>query len=288
MKMLFFGTPEFSKDVLDTLEASGITPSLIITAEDKPTGRKMIITPPPVKVWAEQRNIPVLQPRNLRTEDVEKDILMYGQFDIGLVASYGKIIPKHILNIPTKGMLNIHPSLLPLHRGASPIHSSILAGDPFGVSIIFLDEEMDHGPIVTQKEIPEHILPHDSYRDTAEKILAREGALLVHNILPDVLAGKNTGVPQDHAKATYCKKITKADGEVHLDTDTPETITRKVRAFTLWPSTFFFSMQHGTSLRIQITKAHQENGALVITHVKPEGKKEMSYSDFLRGNQTDL
>lgn len=285
-KILFFGTPGFSKDVLDTLEASGITPSLIITQEDKPVGRKMIITPSLVKLWAEKRNIPVLQPRNLRTEDVEKDIVMYGQFDIGLVASYGKIIPKHILDIPAKGMLNIHPSLLPLHRGASPIHSTILSGDPFGVTIIKLDTEMDHGPILAQKEIPHNILSPDAYRDQAEKVLAHEGALLLHSILTDFETKNIIGTTQNHTKATFCKKIQKADGLVDLAVDDPEGIVRKVRAFVGWPSTFFMTLYNNAMIRVQITKAHLREGCLVITRVKPEGKKEITYEDFLRGNHS--
>lgn len=287
MKLIFFGTPEFARDTLDTLEKHGITPSLIVAAEDKPVGRKMILTAPATKKWAEERNIPVLQLKTLRTPESFEAIKAYGPFDVGVVASYGKIIPQNILDIPQKGMLNIHPSLLPLHRGASPIQSTILTGDPFGVSIILLDADMDHGPLLAQKEIPEHILPKDSYRDVAEKVLAHEGAIMLSNILPEWISDTHTTTEQDHTKATFCKKIEKSDGEVHLDSDTPEEIVRKVRAFVGWPTVFYFTPYNGSRIRVQVTKAHIENGLLVITSVKPEGKKEMSYTDFLRGNQSE-
>lgn len=287
MKLIFFGTPEFARDTLDTLEKHGITPSLIVAAEDKPVGRKMILTAPATKKWAEERNIPVLQLKTLRTQESVNAINAFGPFDVGLVASYGKIIPQTILDIPHKGMLNIHPSLLPFHRGASPIQSTILAGDPFAVSIILLDADMDHGPLLAQKEIPESILPKDSYRDVAEKVLAHQGAIMIHDVLPGWLAGTHATTEQDHTKATFCKKIEKADGEVHPDSDAPEEIARKVRAFVGWPTVYYFTPHNCSRIRVQITKAHIENGLLVITSVKPEGKTEMSYTDFLRGHQSE-
>lgn len=287
MKLIFFGTPEFARDTLDTLEAQGIIPSLIVAAEDKPVGRKMILTAPPTKKWAEERNIPVLQLKTLRKPESVDAINAYGPFDVGIVASYGKIIPQTILDLPKHGLLNIHPSLLPLHRGASPIQSTILAGDPFGVSIILLDADMDHGPLLAQKEIPESMLPRNSYRDVAEKVLAREGARMVSDVLPGWLAGTHTTTEQDHDKATFCKKIEKVDGEVDIVSGNPEEIVRKVRAFVGWPTVFFFTSYNNLRIRVQITKAHIENGLLVITSVKPEGKKEMSYTDFLRGNHSE-
>lgn len=284
MNIVFFGTPEFATDVLDTLETHALVPSLIVTTEDKPVGRKMILTSPPTKQWADKRNIPTLQLRTLRTQESVDAINSYGPFDVGIVASYGKIIPQQVLDIPQRGILNIHPSLLPKQRGASPIQSTILAGEPFGVSIILLDADMDHGPLLAQKTIPEDVLPALAYRDTAEKVLAREGADLLQSVLPGWVAGTQSTTEQEHALATFCKKIEKQDGEVHLETDDPYTIARKVRAFVGWPTVFFFTEHHNARIRVQITKAHVEHGQLVITHVKPEGKKEMVYSDFLRGN----
>jgi len=285
LKILFFGTPEFARDVLETLDKGGIQPTLVVTQEDKPVGRKMLITPPEVKTWALSKDIPVLQPKTLKSTEVENEIKKYGPFDVALVASYGKIIPQSILDIPKRGTLNIHPSLLPRHRGASPIQSTILEGDPFGVSIILLDEEMDHGPLLGQKQIPESTLPKDSNRIQAEKVLAQEGAELFASLLPSWINSTLTAKDQDHTRATFCKKIQKADGEVDLATDNPITILRKVRAFAGWPSTFFFTTHKDARIRVQIIDATIEDGKITLLRVKPEGKGEMSYTDFLRGNQ---
>ena len=286
LKILFFGTPQFARDTLDTLERKGFVPALVVTQEDKPSGRKMLLTPSAVKEWALARNITTLQPTTLRNDEITKELASYGPYDVAIVASYGKIIPQAILDLPQKGCLNIHPSLLPRHRGASPIQSTILEGDPFGVTIIKLDAEMDHGPILAQKEIPESTLSPHAYRDEAEKVLAHEGALLLSSVLTDIETADVTGTAQDHTHATFCKKIQKADGLVDLAVDDPDGIVRKVRAFVGWPSTFFMTSYNNSVIRVQITKAHLEQGRLVITHVKPEGKKEIAYEDFLRGNHS--
>ena len=155
----FFGTDEFSVVVLNTLKNLGFVPSFIITTPDQPKGRKMILTPPPVKVWAEENKIKIIQPTSLKNIDEQSRHALDGLNDQGLpliflVASYGKIIPKNILDIPTHGTLNIHPSLLPKYRGASPLETAILSGDTeTGVTIIKLDEEMDHGPILIQESL---------------------------------------------------------------------------------------------------------------------------------------
>lgn len=286
MRILFFGTPQFARDTLDTLESKGFVPALVVTQEDKPSGRKMLLTPSPVKEWALARSIPTLQPKTLRDSEIKKELASFGPFDVAIVASYGKIIPQEILDLPHKGCLNIHPSLLPRHRGASPIQSTILEGDSFGVTIIKLDADMDHGPILAQKEITESILSPIAYRDEAEKVLAHEGTLLLSSILADIETADVTSTAQDHTQATFCKKIQKADGLVDLTVDDPEAVVRKVRAFVGWPSTFFMTPYNDSVIRVQITKAHLEDGKLVITHVKPEGKKEIAYEDFLRGNHS--
>lgn len=286
LNFIFFGTPDFSRDVLDTLKSHGFLPSLIITQEDKPAGRKMLMTPSCVKVWGIEHTIPVLQPTSLKDATVHEQINSHGAFDVAVVASYGKIIPQDIIDLPKKGTLNIHPSLLPRHRGASPIHSTILECDSFGVTIIRLDALMDHGPIVAQKEIPQDVLAREAYRDVAEKVLAKEGALLLSSLLTQLETENLPGIPQDESKATFCKKIQKSDGKVNLETDDPSLIVRKVRAFVGWPSTFFTTIYNGTEIRVQIIKAHLQDGMLAIESVKPEGKKEVSYADFLRGKHS--
>ena len=264
--------------ILDKLKVNGFLPSLIVTAEDKPKGRKMLITPPPVKIWVEENNISYIQPATLKTSPMSD--IGEENWDVFVVASYGKILPKEILDLPLHGTLNTHPSLLPKLRGASPIKSSILGESETGVTIIHLDNEIDHGPIVAQKkvEIPEW----PPYEKDLEKILAEESGKLLAEILPEWISGKIKEVEQNHNTATYCKKIEKTDGELDLS-KSPEENLRKIRAFHRWPGAYFFFTKNGKKTRIKITLAHIENGDLILDRVIPEGKKEMSYSDFLRG-----
>lgn len=276
---IFWGTSSFSVGVLEALKESGILPDSIITAPDKPKGRKLIITPPPVKIWAQENNIPFLQPEKF--DDALAYDLRTMNYGLFIVASYGKIIPKPILDIPKYGSLNVHPSLLPKLRGASPIQSAILLEDTTGVTIMLLDDKMDHGPIVAQKEVP--ISPWPLKASLLEKILAYEGGKLLGKIIPKWISGEITAQEQDHAKATYTKKFTKEDGLIDLSGD-PVVNFRKIQAFDVWPKAYFFTERHGKRIRVTITDAELIDGKLVIKKVLPEGKKEMGYEDFLRGN----
>lgn len=279
--MIFFGTPEFSTIILDELEKTGILPALVVTSEDKPVGRRLVITPPQVKIWAEKRNIPVLQAKTLRDASVENTIRTHaGASSVFVVASYGKIIPKNILDIATHGSLNVHPSLLPKLRGPSPIESAILTENETGVTIILLDEEMDHGPILAQEKTVTREWP--AYADELETMLAHQGGALLAQILPSWLAGTVHAVPQEHDKATYCKKITKTDGLINLN-DAPELNMRKVRAFCGWPHAYMMYPYNGKDIRVIVTRASVEDGKFVPEIVIPEGKKEMSFEDFKRG-----
>ncbi len=288
MNMLFFGTSELSVTVLEELEKAGFLPGAIICAEDKPVGRKMIITPPPAKVWAESRGIPVFQPSTLKEEKesgiTEKIRSLVPDCDLFIVASYGKIIPQAILDIPKHGTLNVHPSLLPRLRGPSPIQSAILHEEETGVSIMLLDAEMDHGPVLTQEKVSVPNWP--PYADELESLLAHRGGCMLAEVIPKWIKGEIEPKEQDHSKATVCKKIQKSEGEVDLVSGDQQEIFRKVRAFTGWPGTFFFTEYNNVRIRVLITKAEFENNTLVITHVKPEGRKEMPYADFLRGQHS--
>ncbi len=281
-KFVFFGTDEFSVKVLDTLKKQGFYPSLIVTVPDQPKGRKLILTPPPAKLWAEENNIPLVQPASLKNFDLSAHLTFnLSNLEFSLVASYGKIIPQAILELPTKGTLNIHPSLLPNYRGATPLESAILAGDKkTGVTIIILDAQMDHGPILAQKEISlENWSPF--YEELRDK-LALEGANLLLDYLPSWLTGKIKPGEQDHNKATFTKKISKEDGLINFD-DQADLNFRKIRALTPWPGTYFFIKRNGQDFRVVIKQAHLENGELVIDRVIPEGKKEMEWESFKKG-----
>src|SRR5258708_5610715 len=205
-RIAFFGTPQFAVDILNELKAAGIVPELVVTAPDKPAGRKLLITPPPVKVWAQKHNIEISQPGKLDSEFAAK--LKATSYQLFIVAAYGKIIPEDVLAIPRRGALNVHPSLLPRHRGSSPIEGQILAGDgTVGVTIMLLDREMDHGPIVAQEKMP---MPEPLPRGhELETILAHAGGKLLAEVIPRLITGELTARPQEHAAATYTKKITK-------------------------------------------------------------------------------
>ncbi len=263
----FFGGEPLSVPTLQKLYDAGLVPALIVSNPDKPQGRNLEVTSPPTALWAKDHNILLIQPEKLKRE------LLQNNFDFFIVVSYGKIIPKEILDLPKLGTLNIHPSLLPLYRGPSPIVASILHGDKeTGVTIIKIDEEMDHGPILAQEKIS---LTGNEFIQDLEKSLAELGGQLLVKIIPEFFARKVKSVEQDHRHATYVKKIIKADGEIDLEDDAIKN-WRKFRAYTTWPRTFFFK----NDKRIIVTDAVLENGEFTIKKVLPEGKKEISWSDF--------
>ena len=274
----FFGTDDFSALVLERLAGCGYLPGLAITAPDRPQGRSLKMTPPTAKVWANEYGIPVFQPERLSEQVQEK--LRETDWDFFLVASYGKIIPEAVLNTPARGSLNIHPSLLPDLRGAAPIQHTILERERAGVSIMKMDAKMDHGSILAKKEITLQDWPPS--KRVLEAVTANAGADLLALHLPEYLSGEATLTEQDHDAATYTKKITKTDAEIDLSAN-PETNLRKIRAFDTNPKPYFFHDRAGTPMRVIITAAHTEKNRLVLDQLIPEGKQEMSRTDFVRG-----
>ncbi len=278
MNFIFFGSSQFSIFVLDELAKLGFTPSAIVTTPDKPQGRKLIMTPNVVKTWSLNHGIKVYDPAKIDANFIE--ILKAESADVFIVASYGKILPKNLIELPPGNTLNIHPSLLPQYRGASPLQAAILNDTKHtGVSIMRIDEEMDHGPIVAQKEITVNEWP--TY-EVFEEMMAREGAILLATILPDWIAGKIAEKEQDHSAATYTKKSKKEDGLIDLSGD-PYVNFRKIQAYHQWPQAYFMISKNSKDMRVKITAASFSGGKLVIEKVIPEGKNEMSYSDFQSG-----
>lgn len=283
LRIAFFGTPLFATIVLDELKEAGILPSLIITAPDTPQGRSLTLTPPPVKVWAAAEGIEVLQPQTLADEDTLAPVYN-SEWDLFIVASYGALVPASLLNLPKYGTLNVHPSLLPKFRGASPVRSAILADErTTGVSIMLMDEKLDHGPVVAQARI--ELAPEDWPPSALllEELLAHAGgALLAETISPWVASDIRPEV-QDETQATYTKKITKEMGLLDLSAD-PYCNLLKIRAYDGWPGTYFFHERRGKKIRVKVLDAElAEDGSLRLTRVIPEGKREMAYEDFLRG-----
>ncbi len=277
MPFVFFGTPELSADILEYLKKRGLVPSLIVTNPDRPAGRGLVPASSPVKLWALKNKIPRLQPEYLLDPDFIYT-LKAAKCNLFIVVAYGKIIPREILAIPSKGSLNIHYSLLPKYRGASPVESAILADDrDVGVSIILLDEKMDHGPIVAEEKV---IAPHwPPSAPELRKWCNETGARLLADTIPLWLEGKILAREQDHDKATYAEKISKEDGLLDL-TDSQYKNFLKIQAYKIWPRAYFFAAVKGKKIRVTVADAKWENGQLAITRVIPEGKREVSYQDF--------
>lgn len=274
MKLIFIGTPEFGAIVLEKLIKSGHKPFLVITAPDKPVGRKQTITPPPVKILAEKYNVPVAQPDKIGDWKSEIENL---KPDLAIVASFGQMIPNDVLGIPKYGFINVHPSLLPKLRGPSPIQYAILNGEEkTGVSIMRLIEKMDAGPIFNQRELM--INPNEEFSSLHDR-LAVLGADLLVETLPKLFAGQINAQPQDDSKATYSKIIKKEDGLIDWR-EPAEKIERKIRALNPWPNAYTLF----NNKRLEILRAETVNGELIIKEVQLEGKKPMSFGDFLLGH----
>jgi methionyl-tRNA formyltransferase len=297
--IIFFGTSELSVHVLEQLIARGLAPSAIVTVPDKPAGRKMELTPPLLKVWAIKHGMNFFQFEKLREENAITTLESLNP-DIFIVASYGKIIPEAILNIPKHGALNVHPSLLPVLRGATPLQSAIMQDMQYtGVTIIKMDKEMDHGPIVAMHA--EKITPWPQAYDDLEKYLAIKGANILVDSLMIYMSGKLKLTEQIHENATFARKIEKQDGLISLDELTGESgwnAFLKYNALMNWPGLFFFANkgankgadkggadESGAPLQIRVkVKEAAWNTALEtmeILRVVPEGKKEMTWKEYL-------
>ncbi len=277
----FFGTEGISIIVLDELKARGFIPRLIVTVEDKPKGRNLEMSSPEVKTWAENEDVDFIQLKSLKDKESEEIIRSSAPegFDLFVVASYGKMIPQNILDIPKHKTLNVHPSLLPKLRGPSPIQSAILEENETGVTIMQVDAEMDHGPVISQKKLEIEWPP---YAEQLENTLGKLGGEMLAEIIPSWISGKVKETPQNENLATFCKKIEKSDGEIKLE-DKAEKNLRKIRAYSVWPGAYFFYDDGKSKTRIIIKKAHVSGGKLVLDRILPEGRKEMDWQSFLNG-----
>ncbi|MFH1663010.1 MAG: methionyl-tRNA formyltransferase [Chloroflexota bacterium] len=301
MRIVFMGTPEFGVPALRHLVINGYQVVAVYTQPDRPAGRGRQPAQSPIKRAATGLNLPVAQPASLKKAEVAAELADFKP-DAIVVAAYGQILPKAVLDTPVFGCVNIHPSLLPRHRGASPIASAILDGDEFtGVSIMLMDEGLDTGPVLTRAQIP--VADADSTASLTLKL-----SLIAAHLLQDVLPGWKKGQfepqPQDEAKATYSGIITKESSEIdwHQPAD---FIWRQVRAFYPWPGCN--TNWRGKRLKIIEAKPVIEgsdategqvvavahggfgiktgSGVLGILAVQLEGKRETAASEFLRGQR---
>ena len=248
-KLIFFGTSPFAVPILEKLvEESGFKVLAVVTNPDESSGRKKILTSPPVKTTTKKHGIKIIQPEKLRSNPELFEVLKKINPDICIVASYGKIIPKEYLEIPKFGFINVHPSLLPKYRGPTPIQTAILNGEKeTGVTVILMDEKIDHGPILKSKSLK---LKGKNHKEL-ERELSELGAKLLIETIPNLISGKIKPKDQDHDKATFTKKITREDGKINWS-DSAEKVLNQIRALNPEPGTW--TLWNGRDLKILETK----------------------------------
>ncbi|MCM3110201.1 methionyl-tRNA formyltransferase [Lederbergia lenta] len=304
-KVIFMGTPDFSVLVLRRLITEGFDVIAVVTQPDRPVGRKRILTPPPVKVEAEQHNIPVFQPEKIRLPEETEKILAL-EPDLIVTAAYGQILPAAILEVPKLGCINVHASLLPELRGGAPIHYAILEGKKkTGITIMYMVEKLDAGDIISQKEIP--ITEEDDVGTLFAK-LSETGADLLAATLPELIAGKIIAQPQNHDEATYAYNIKREQEKINWN-DSGEVIFNQIRGLRPWP--IAYTTLNGQVLKIW--KAEKvalsstmepgriaevlEDGFIISTgnqigikvlELQPAGKKKMSVEQYLRGAGAEI
>lgn len=308
IKIWFFGTPELSAKVLwDLLNDEKFSIEFVVTNPDKPFGRKQILTPSEVAQIIEWSEIPLFKPNKIRDENFYKTLEKYN-CDYFVVVAYGKILPKEILEIPKKLCINVHGSILPKYRGASPIQSVLLNGEhETWVTIMQMSEKMDEWDIILIEKIV------IDKKETSGSLFDKFGEISGKSLIKAINwleSWELTRIPQDENLATYCKKIEKQDWEIKFETETAKEIFQKWQAYNPWPGIFTF--YEGKKLIIEdcefeeiifdkndckigdIIKIGKEfaiickNGILKLKQVKLEWKKSQKIEDFVNGNQKFL
>ena len=300
MRTVFFGTPDLAVPSLDAVAANHEL-AAVVCRPDRSQGRSMKLVPPPTKVWADAHSIPVVQPVKLNDGTFEAWLRAQAA-EVCVLAAYGRILKQPILDVPRHGFINVHPSLLPRHRGPSPIQSAILCGDAAtGVTIMRLEAGMDTGDILLQEEEP--ILPDDTTASLSARLAARGAALLVRG-LALIASGEAIFTPQDQARATTTRLFEKKDGQIHWDASARD-IHNLVRAAVPWP--IAHCAFNGETCRIHETEDLEEaaggapgevvrvegdrvcvatgDGLLAIRTLQAPGKRAMPMADYLRGHR---
>lgn len=312
MKIVFMGTPDFARGVLEKIvNSDGYEVTAVVTQPDKPKGRSKTPVMSPVKEYAVSKEIPVLQPEKIRNPE-EIDKLRNIEADIFVVAAFGQILPKEILEMPKWGCINVHASLLPKYRGAAPIQWAIADGEKItGVTIMQMNEGLDTGDILTQREVK---IGDDETGESLFDKLMEQGSDLLIETLGKIEAGDVFPTVQDDSKSSYAKMIKKEMGEIDFK-KSAQSIDCIVRAFTPWPGGYTY--YNDKLLKIKKCSVAEDNmisdviengglskcrpgeivkvtkdeifvacgeGVLLISYLQPEGKKAMSCHDFLLGN----
>lgn len=304
-RSIFFGTPDFAVPIVEaTAEVTDLV--AVVTQPDKPKGRGQELSPPPVKVWAEARGLPVFQPTKLRDGVLLEQLKPFAA-DVAVVAAYGRILPKDLLDLPRCGCVNVHGSILPKFRGAAPIQWAVASGDQeTGVSLMRMDEGLDTGDVISVMTLP--IGPDDTAGTLHEKLAQLGGEILRRDLVP-YIRGERCPVPQDHANATHAPILEKEHGR--LDFHQPARILAcRIRGFSPWPGAFTFLAPGGKEL-LKVLRAEEqprpagmedaapgtvvsarplliatgEGTALELIEVQAEGKRRMSAQDFVAGRR---
>lgn len=304
MRIIFMGTPDFAVGTLEALVEAGYEVVLAVTQPDKPQGRKQTLVAPPVKQAAERLHIPVFQPKRVREPEALAELKKY-EPELIVVAAFGQILPKELLELPKYGCINVHASLLPKYRGAAPIQWSILNGDAVtGVTIMRMDVGLDTGDMIAKAEIP--IAPEDTGGTLFDK-LAETGARLCVATIPSIIDETAVYTPQDDAAATKVGMISKKDGLIDFARPA-QAIECQVRGLNPWPSAYTYLA--GKTLKIWAADVEGGgdpadagkvvflkkdcfgvqcgDGILVCKEVQLEGKKRMDAGAFLRGNVLEI
>ena len=303
MRIIFFGSPSEATDSLDSLIAAGHDVAAVYSQPDRKSGRGRANTPTPVKSYAVDNDLAVFTPSSLRNNEDEMARLADFNADVFVVVAYGRILPPAALQIPPMGVMNIHPSLLPLHRGPSPVVTAILEGrDATGVTVMLLDEGMDTGPILAQSA-PISLTGYEKGAELQDSLF-KEGA----SMLPAVLEGLQDGsiVPQaqNDSLATVTGLLERSDGEIDWS-NTSQQIDRMIRAYDPWPGTFTSWNDRGLKILAADLVGEKsqgagfvfsdegrlfvgtESGSLELKQLQLEGRQAIAAADFLRG-QPDI
>lgn len=305
-RIIYFGTAQFAVPALERLlsHQDHFEIVAVVTQPDRPVGRHGVIQQSPVAECARGRNLLVLTPESLKDVEVQESLVLLKP-DLFVVAAYGKILPQAVLAIPRHGSLNLHGSLLPKYRGASPIQMAILEGEAeTGVTLMVMDDKMDHGPLIAKSQLT---IASDDTHDTLEKRLGVVAADLLLENLELFLSGTKKPMEQDHAAATFTKILSRDNGTIDWGQEDAARIERKLRAFDPWPGAYAVWNRGGKPLRIKFIRmrvADETNGAapgtvfvsldgtpavqttkgaLLLLEVQLEGKKAAAGADFING-----